>query len=135
MLKALEERRRERERLLAVAARYVESLARRAPVHAAAVAGSVARGDFNVWSDVDVVIVLDELPETLPERLALLMADRPAHVQPFGYTGDELHAALRKGNRLVAEAVSDGVPVYGGGLATWGELMRGAGGLAGSSDP
>ncbi len=120
MLKALEERRRERERLLTVAADYVERLAGRASVHAAAVAGSVARGDFNVWSDVDVVVVLEDLPQSLPERLALLMADRPPLVQPFGYTEGELLAALLKGNRLVEEAVIAGVPVYGGGLGRYG---------------
>ncbi|HXF98195.1 MAG TPA: nucleotidyltransferase domain-containing protein [Gaiellaceae bacterium] len=113
MSEALAERARERERLLGLARSYLERLSRRHPVLAAAVVGSVARGDFNVWSDVDVVVVADGLPERAPERGRLLVADAPGGVQPVGYTPEELREALRRGNPLAREAVASGVVLHG----------------------
>jgi predicted nucleotidyltransferase len=110
---ALDERRRERDRLVALARAYVERLGERVPVVAAAVAGSVARGDFNVWSDVDVVVVAERLPARALDRAGLLMADAPGGVQPVGYTPGELDRALRRGDPLVTEAVTRGI-VLGG---------------------
>ncbi|MDQ3875371.1 MAG: nucleotidyltransferase domain-containing protein [Actinomycetota bacterium] len=109
----LAERQRERERLIALARTYVERLGRRTPVVAAAVAGSVARGDFNVWSDVDVVVVVQTLPARLPDRAALLAADAPGGVQGVGYTEPEFDRELRRGNPLVKEAVASGVILAG----------------------
>lgn len=34
--------------------------------------GSVARGDFNLWSDIDVLVVADNLPERWLDRLGRL---------------------------------------------------------------
>ena len=78
MADVLAERRRERDELIGLARSYVERLAGELDVVAAAVAGSVARGDFNVWSDVDVVVVAPGLPERAPDGLRLLGADAPA---------------------------------------------------------
>jgi uncharacterized protein len=109
----LAERRRERERLIDRARVYVDRLHARIPLVAAAVAGSVARGDFNVWSDVDVVVVAETLPERMPERAALLNADAPGGVQAVGYTPDEFDLALRRGNPLAVESVATGVVLRG----------------------
>ena len=106
-------RAREREQLLELARLYVERLERRLPIRAAVVAGSVARGDFNVWSDVDVLVVSDDLPAGALPRSALLLEDVPARVQPVGYTRDELVAAKRRGNPLVLTALELGVPLRG----------------------
>ena len=109
----LARRGREREELLALARGYVERLSLRLPVVAAAVVGSVARGDFNVWSDIDVVVVAAELPERTPDRAALLGADAPMRVQPVGFRPEEFDAALRKRNRLAQEAAEAGFPLAG----------------------
>lgn len=92
---------------------YVQALAERVPVRAAAIAGSVARGDFNVWSDVDVVIVSDALPERIPDRGLLLAYDRPGRVEPIGYTTAEFEGAYRRGDPLAREAVETGVVLRG----------------------
>lgn len=109
MIRALEERYAEQERLVELARGHVETLSRRLRIHQAAVVGSVARGDFNLWSDVDVVIVAGRLPERMPERMALLMAGRPPRVEPIGFTPEELEVARSRGNRLVVELDSVGV--------------------------
>jgi predicted nucleotidyltransferase len=106
-------RRAERERLIALARAYVERLADVVPVGAAAVAGSVARGDFNVWSDIDVVVVSDALPEAGPARAEALALGEAPGVEPHGYTRAELRRALERGDPLVLEAVERGVPLRG----------------------
>ena len=107
------ERQAEQQRLVELARGYVVRLSARIPLTAAVVVGSVARGDFNVWSDVDVVIVAEDLPERAPDRAALLLADAPGGVQPVGFTPTELTAALGRGNPLAAEAVGEGLVLTG----------------------
>jgi len=109
----LAQRRAERERLIALAREYGEAVAQRLPVHAVAVAGSVARGDFNVWSDVDVLVVSDALPHAPQERAALLAAGWPGRVEPHGYTVAELRRALERGDRFARDAVEHGLLLRG----------------------
>ena len=109
MIRALAERHAERERLIAQAREHARRLARRVTLRQAAVVGSVARGDFNVWSDVDLVIVAEQLPERVPDRLALLLEDRPPRVEVIGFTPAELDEARRRRNRLVEELDAIGV--------------------------
>ena len=106
-------RRAEREALIELARDYVARLSKRLPVQSAAVAGSVARGDFNVWSDVDVLVVAEGLPWRMPERMALLLADAPPRIQPIGFTSSELERARRRGNKLVRDADEHGVSLVG----------------------
>ena len=113
MAEVLASRRREQERLIELARSYAERLSVRVPLAAAAVVGSVARGDFNVWSDVDVVVVAEPLPTRSPERSGLLLEDAPAGVQPVGFTPEEFEAAWRARNPLVREAVGLGVVLAG----------------------
>jgi uncharacterized protein len=112
-IKAVEQRRVERERLIGSAREYVARLAERLDVQAAAVVGSVARGDFNVWSDVDVLVVAGRLPARAPDRAAVLLEGAPIGVQPIGFTGEEFERALEKGNVLVREALERGVVLRG----------------------
>ncbi len=113
MHKAVAARYAEQEQLIARARNYVARLSKRLDVLAAVVAGSVARGDFNVWSDIDVVVVAEDLPERAVDRIGLLLEDSPGRVQPFGYTPEELAAEHRRGNVLVRSALSEGVIITG----------------------
>lgn len=116
MAEIVEARRRERDRLIGLARGYVERLSRRLPVVAAAVVGSVARGDFNVWSDVDVIVVVDELPTRAPDRGSVLSTDAPPGVQAIGFTPHEFREALTAGNPLAREASEVGVVLRGDGF-------------------
>jgi predicted nucleotidyltransferase len=110
---AVDQRRRDRERLLGLARRYVERLSRHLPLVGAAVVGSVARGDLNVWSDVDVLVVAEGLPERTPDRGSLLVADAPGGAQHVGFTPEEFERAWRKRNVLARETVERGVVLEG----------------------
>lgn len=102
-------RRAEREELIAHARVYVEALAAELPDLVAAVGGSVARGDFNRWSDVDVVVVSDRLPDDARARLDVLHAVVVPGVEPHGYTRAELRRAVERGDPLARETLDRGV--------------------------
>jgi predicted nucleotidyltransferase len=108
----LERRRGERDERLARAREHVERLNSRMPVIGAAVAGSVSRGDFNLWSDIDVVVVSDELPAPGPARSAAL-GDAAPGLELHCYTTVEFARALERGDRLAREAVESGVVLVG----------------------
>jgi uncharacterized protein len=116
----LAERARERDALIELARGYVERLASDRDLVAAFVVGSVARGDFNVWSDVDVVVVADNLPRRAPDRAQALGQIAPPRVQPVGFTPQEFRTAHAKGNQLVREAMEIGIPLAGADLPTRG---------------
>jgi hypothetical protein len=101
---ALAERRRTREEWIEKARVFAEELARGGDLVAAVVYGSVARGDFNVWSDIDLLLVMPSVP-TL-DRV-------PAGVQVVAWTPDEFVKAFQAGNPIAREAVAVGVAVHG----------------------
>lgn len=98
---------------MGLARQFVERASHRMPIVAAAVVGSVARGDFNVWSDIDVIVIADALPERVLERQTLMIECVPPGVQAVAFTPAEFHAAVAKGNRLAREALDSGVPLAG----------------------
>lgn len=106
-------RRDERSRLIALAGQYVAGLSSGITIVAAAVVGSVARGDFNVWSDIDVVVVAEHLPASMLERQTLLLRSGAPGIQPVGFEPAEFRAALAKRNRLACEVLEAGVPLVG----------------------
>jgi uncharacterized protein len=108
----IERRRAERQALIEIANDYVAQIERRHPVAAAVVFGSVARGDFNLWSDVDLLVVSDAIRGSLFERLDAL-GDRPPRVQPIAWTVAEWRDQLARGNPIAREAVGAGVWLRG----------------------
>jgi predicted nucleotidyltransferase len=109
----LARRRRERERLIGLARDWAAALPERLQVRAAVVFGSVARGDFNKWSDIDVLVVAEGLPAGAQERLELLMEGSPPGLEPIGWTPAELAERRRRGDPIAIEATSQGVVVAG----------------------
>ena len=106
-------RRAEREELIERARTHAIALAERLPIVAAAVGGSVARGDFNQWSDVDLVVVAEDLPTHPIRRLELLDAGRPPLVELHGYTPAEFRRAVARGDPLATETAQRGVLLVG----------------------
>ncbi len=98
----------ERDEMIATAGRYVDDLRKRLQVERAWVAGSVARGDFNVWSDIDVVVVAPDLPSPVLDRMNEFL-DAPPRVQVAAFTPEEFDVAVGRRNPLVIEALELGV--------------------------
>jgi predicted nucleotidyltransferase len=109
----LERRRREQSERIRQVEAWAVQLAERLDVVAVVVFGSVARGDFNKWSDVDVLVVARGLPEGARDRLALLGADSPLGVQPIGWTPEELARRVARRDPIARECEAVGVVVYG----------------------
>lgn len=111
----IERRRAEQRARLELAQSWVERLARRLDVTAAVVFGSTLRGDFNKWSDIDVLVITPALPVEARERLELLMADAPLGVQPVGWTPEEYARRRARGDPIAREC-------EGAGHVLWGAL-------------
>jgi len=109
MRKVFEERKAEREERLSRAKKFAEEAAKTLGAITAWVYGSVARGDFNLWSDVDVLLIAEKLPEHPLDRAALLFRWAPAGVEPRGLTKSEFEKALEKKDAQLLCALKDRV--------------------------
>jgi uncharacterized protein len=98
-------RRGEQMALVDVAGTWVRHLGRRLPLERAVVFGSVARGDFNRWSDVDLLLVSPAFRGSPLRRLEQL-GDRPARVQPVCWTPAEWRAERDRGAGLLVRVVA-----------------------------
>ncbi|WP_244403828.1 nucleotidyltransferase domain-containing protein [Pyrolobus fumarii] len=59
--------------------------------------GSYARGDFNLWSDVDLIIVSEVFRGIRPlDRYKLVQDVLPDKVEPIPMTPEELRRAVEK---------------------------------------
>lgn len=90
-------RRRARARLVDGARALVEQLDPELDVRAVVIFGSVARGDFNDTSDVDLLVIAEQLPDRATERLEVL-GTYPSIVEPVAWTPDEWRARRRHGD-------------------------------------
>lgn len=88
---------------MAKAREYVERLNQVVPVAEAYLVGSVARGDHNLHSDVDVVVISEPLPQHPLERAELLYRYVLPGVEPKGFTPAEWREMQRRKNPLALE--------------------------------
>jgi predicted nucleotidyltransferase len=108
--KIISERLRERERALSEAMEFAKCVKGKLGRVTVILYGSYARGDFNEWSDIDVLIIAEQLPENPIERLSLIedcMA-RVAGVEPLLLTPNMIRK-MRGKNLAVREALEKGV--------------------------
>lgn len=108
----IERRRAEQRELVARARQFADALDPALGVRAVVVFGSVARGDFNKWSDIDVLVVAEALPDRVLERCDAL-GSLPPGVQPVAWTPAEWTLQCSRRNPITAEAVDGGVWLVG----------------------
>jgi len=91
-------RRREehRRRVIEEVARYVHVLRARWGRLTAILYGSYVRGDFNLWSDVDLVLVSERFRGVRSVVRCLELADAPPRLEPICWTPEEAVKALAK---------------------------------------
>ena len=102
-MKILEERRRHREEVINEVKQWAMDLPFKATV---ILIGSYARGDFNVWSDVDIVLI-SELTGSPLDRLKKINYLPGFEVIPL--TLDEFLRMLKKKNPIAVEAIERGI--------------------------
>jgi hypothetical protein len=113
MTNALTERENERDRLIELARRYVDSVGR-----------GCRSSPPSSWdpsreetSTSRATSTSSSSPKTCPSARrtvgSALAADAPGGVQPAGFTPEEFGQAVRRGNPLAREAVTNGVVLHG----------------------
>jgi len=75
--------------------------------------GSTARGDWDAYSDIDVLIVSDDLPDDFFKSLAILYKPRRGRVQPFGYTTTKVEEMIVNRNSFIINAIKGAIPIIG----------------------
>jgi len=110
--RVIEERLRAREGAVQEAREFAKCVSEKLGEVTAILFGSYARGDFNEWSDVDVLVVARDLPRNPLERLDLVRncLVRFPRVEPVIVTVEEF-VRMRGRNPAVVEAVEVGVPL------------------------
>ncbi len=69
--------------------------------------GSYARGDFNLWSDIDLLIIGEFKSKNPIERLKSI--DLPPGYEAVLLTAEEMEKMKAKNNKFITEALKDGI--------------------------
>jgi predicted nucleotidyltransferase len=107
--KIIEERRRMLKKALIMAKEFCECVTRILGPVRVILYGSYARGDYNVWSDIDVLVITPRRLPVNPIRRLEIIEDclrKYPLIEPVILTVDEL--GKRRSNPLVREALEKG---------------------------
>lgn len=109
MIAALKKRQALREHYLQLARKYVQSLELELSITMAAINGSLARRDFSDASDIDVIIIAEDLSMDPLERSAALYENVLPLIEPKPYTKEEFRKLLLKKNPIAPATLCEGV--------------------------
>ncbi len=106
-MEVIERRKKERKERIELAMEFVRSLEELHPL-TAIVIGSTARGDFNEWSDIDVVIISNKFPDDPLRRFDLVEKPLRPGIEPIPLRMSDLLRLVRK-RAPVVEDMRQGV--------------------------
>ena len=102
-MEIIEKRRNQREKIIKDAKDYVNNYDFKC---SSLLIGSYARGDFNLWSDVDILIIAKFEGNPL-ERLKTLTF--PPGYEIISLTPDEVNSKILKKDKFILDALKDGI--------------------------
>ncbi|MGP3666790.1 MAG: nucleotidyltransferase domain-containing protein [Candidatus Bathyarchaeota archaeon] len=103
-MEIIEERKRIREKHINEAREWASKI----PFKVTAILiGSYARGDFNLWSDVDILLISEYFTGKPPDRLRNI--DTPPGYQVIALTYKEFKTLMEKRETMVIETMKYGV--------------------------
>ena len=102
-MEIVEKRIEERNKIIQEAKAYSKTLPLKCSV---LLIGSYARGDFNLWSDIDLLIIGDFKGNPL-ERLKNI--DFPPGYETIMLTPEEINKMKSKNDKFITDALKDGV--------------------------
>jgi len=70
--------------------------------------GSMARGDNNLWSDIDFIVISDKLPENPLKRFEFLYSLAESPIEVKGYTRNEFLKMIEKRNPTALDSLVEG---------------------------
>lgn len=110
MLQAFKERLMARERVLNELSKFSEVLEERFGRATAILFGSYARGDFNLWSDIDLLLILDtNLPDSPLKRFRFIEDITPPGVEVHIASLDEFKKLCKNKRSYLNEMLKDAV--------------------------
>ncbi|MEG6569806.1 nucleotidyltransferase domain-containing protein [Thermoanaerobacterium thermosaccharolyticum] len=115
-------REKKRNNLIDIGKKYSKIISNVLHPMCAIIIGSVARGDFNDSSDIDVILISDEMPVNYKERMKLLYDHVFDAIEPKGYNTDEFKLLYFKKNPISVEAIEKGIVIYDDGI--WDKLKK-----------
>ena len=78
--------------------------------------GSLARGNYTAFSDADVVIISDNVPQRVLDRLTIFMdSTLPIALEPRVYTTQEFLKMAEEKRKLACEVAEHGILLAGSG--------------------
>ena len=102
-----------KERVHAVARKYVERLKKQFKLRLVVLFGSYAKDTYSYGSDLDILVVADDLPSNYGRRfVALKDTDFDVEIQPFGYTTGEFTKMRKARNRFLEEVLTEGKVLF-----------------------
>jgi predicted nucleotidyltransferase len=78
--------------------------------------GSMARGDNNLWSDIDFIVISDKLPQNPLKRLEFLYSLTETPIEVKGYTRNEFLKMIEKRNPIALDSLSEGKVIVDDGF-------------------
>ncbi len=77
--------------------------------------GSLARGDFNQRSDIDIIVISSNLPKDYYQRATLLfeLIETYDPIEPLGFTPSEFISMIKSRHCTSLFAMKEGIPLYG----------------------
>lgn len=114
MANPIERRRRERASVIEEARRFAEELSKVFGGLAAILYGSYARGDFNLWSDVDLIVVVRDraVPGNPIRRLEPVLDLIPPNFEVKILTMSEFEKSIRRMNPVVLKILKEAVLLF-----------------------
>ncbi|MBI3988535.1 MAG: nucleotidyltransferase domain-containing protein [candidate division NC10 bacterium] len=87
--------------------------------------GSLARGDYLLCSDADILAIFREPEVNFLQGIGRLKElDDSGWIEPIGYGKEQFKRMIREVNPLAWEALTDGILLYLGDEAAWQEILR-----------
>ncbi|MEM0027368.1 MAG: nucleotidyltransferase domain-containing protein [Ignisphaera sp.] len=90
----------------------VESYRNRFSLKLVVLFGSRARGNYTDESDIDILVVADNLPKDPREAFSMLRDARYPSVNPIGFNTEVFLKKLRSGSTFLLEILDEGAVLY-----------------------
>ena len=95
--------------------KFCENVAKKLNPKCIILYGSLARGDFNERSDIDIIVISSKLPKNYYERANLLynLIETLDPIEPIGYTPEEFTEMIKKRHCTTLFAMEEGKALFG----------------------
>ena len=104
----------DRQRIIRLVRKYAANLVRTGKAELVILFGSFARGDYTPFSDIDLLIISNNVSDNPVERLKDYMTpELPLDVEPRVYTRDEFYRLAMEKRRIIGEILRFGIILAG----------------------